>query len=156
MKKPKLSKHFKKWCKAHDSNIIRRFIKFVSPYIRPIIGSFYALMHWIFMSFSVSCLCLSNNVYHLFILLLIFHLDMIFILSVHQCPLTILEKKYLGTSINHAMKKYFKEIGINYKCNHLYETQLECVITMCSIIITKIFILIFIDAFKIYVYQTPE
>ena len=103
------------------------------------------------MIFSVLCLCLSNNIVHLFVLLFIMYLDMIFILSVHQCPLTILEKKYLGTSINQIMKQQLKRMGINYKCNHLYESQLECVITMCSIITSKIFILIFIDAFKLYI-----
>jgi hypothetical protein len=148
MSKPKF---FKKWCKNYNNNIIRRIIKFFSPYIRPIIGSFYFFIHWFFMVFSVLCLCLSNNIVHLFVLLFIMYLDMIFILSVHQCPLTILEKKYLGTSINQIMKQQLKRMGINYKCNHLYESQLECVITMCSIITSKIFILIFIDAFKLYI-----
>ena len=148
MSKPKF---FKKWCKNYKNNIIRRIIKFFSPYIRPIIGSFYFFIHWFFMIFSVLCLCLSNNIVHLFVLLFIMYLDMIFILSVHQCPLTILEKKYLGTSINQIMKQQLKRMGINYKCNHLYESQLECVITMCSIITYKIFILIFIDAFKLYI-----
>lgn len=149
-KQSKYQKFFKKWYKDYNNNIIRNFINTVSPHIKPFIGAFYSLIHFFFMILAGLCLCLTNNVLHLSIVLLILALDMVFILTVHECPLTILEKKYLDTSIIHKIKKDLIKNGINYKCNHIYECQLESVITVCSIVSTKIFALIFIDAVKNY------
>lgn len=150
IKKCNRSKHFKQWYKDYNNNIIRKLITTVSPYIKPYIGAFYSFIHLVFMIFVVLCICFTNNIFHLSAVLLIMALDMLFILTVHECPLTILEKKYLGTSIIHKIKKDFKKAGINYKCNHIYECQLECVITMCSVVVSKIFVLILIDAIKLY------
>jgi len=143
-------KQINKWYKKYNNNKMRQFINVISPYIKPYIGYFFYYIHFFFMIFSVLCLCLTNNILHLSSLLLIMALDVIFILTVHQCPLTILEKKYLGTSINHEIKETFQKAGINYKCNHIYESQLECVITMCSMISSKMFVLIFVEAIKLY------
>lgn len=147
-KQSKYQKFFKKWYKDYNNNIIRKIINIVSPYIKPFIGAFYSFIHFIFMLFSVLSLCLTNNLTHLAIILLVMGLDMLFILTLHECPLTFLEKKYLDTSIIHKIKKNLIKNGINYKCNHIYECQLESVITVCSIVSTKIFALIFIDAVK--------
>jgi hypothetical protein len=148
IKQSKYHKHLKKWYKDYNNNIMRKFINILSPYIKPFIGAFYSIIHFVFMIFSGLCLCLTNNLTHLAIILLIMALDMLFILTVHECPLTILEKKYLDTSIIHKIKKDLIKNGINYKCNHIYESQLECVMTMCGIVSTKIFTLIFIDTIK--------
>ena len=144
------NKQIKQWYKKYNNNKMRQIINIISPYIKPYIGYFFYYIHVFFMIFSVLCLCLSNNILHLSSLLLIMALDVIFILTVHQCPLTILEKKYLGTSINHKIKENLQRAGINYRCNHIYESQLECVITMCSMISSKMFVLIFVEAIKLY------
>jgi hypothetical protein len=76
-------------------------------------------------------------------------IDAFTLVVIHDCPLTMLEKKYLGTSITEVKQTFLKNIGILYHCNHEYESQLEFVINIASIIIFKILMIIFMKLLHI-------
>jgi hypothetical protein len=89
----------------------------------------------------------NNNLLVLSILFIIISIDALTIIILHNCPLTMLEKKYLGKSIVNSHKKIFKKMKVVYKCNHEYESQLEFVINLASFTITKIFCIIIMQMF---------
>jgi hypothetical protein len=73
---------------------------------------------------------------------------------IHDCPLTILERKYLkNISVYDTKKLVLKKIGIVHKCNHRYEITLEFLINISSLLYLKILILIackYIYDYRIY------
>jgi hypothetical protein len=148
--KSKPNKNFKKWYKKYKNNKIRNILLFFTPYFKSIFGKFYSIIHLVFMLTSVLCLCFSNNIYHLFIFIIIMSFDFVSNLIYQDCPLTTLEMNYFGNSINKEFKKKMHNLGIHYKCNHIYETQLDCIITTFSMIAIKILTLIFIQSIKTF------
>ena len=76
-------------------------------------------------------------------------IDSLCIVILHDCPLTLLEKKYLGSSIAELREKKLANYDILYKEDHSYETQVELLINLTCLIVFKILILIFLDLFNI-------
>jgi hypothetical protein len=145
--------------KKVKNNIVRFFINdIINDTINKIIGKdlkhrilglYYGNIHTAIMFLGISIILFCNNIFYLIALLIIISLDAFTIVILHDCPLTMLEKKHLGTSIVELKKKFFKSIGILYDCNHAYEYQLELVINVASATIFKILVLIFIKIFSI-------
>ena len=152
-------KSTKKSTKKVKNNIVRFFINdIINDTINKILGKdlkhrilglYYSHIHTAIMFLGISIILFCNNIFYLTALLIIISLDAFTIVIIHDCPLTMLEKKHLGTSIVEVKKKFFKSIGILYECNHVYEYQLELVINVASATIFKILILIFIKMFSI-------
>lgn len=139
-------------------NVVREFLNNVinKDLKSKILGSYYVIIHSLIMYFGMTIILFSNNIYHLFAILLFVSMDALSVVILHDCPITLLEKKYLDSSMAQLKEAQLKECNIVYKDNHLYETQIELLINLASIIILKILVLIFIDLFNIHQPNYPE
>jgi hypothetical protein len=113
------------------------------------IGSQYYFLHQIFTVCIAFILCFSNNINHLSVILLIVFIDALSVSLAHDCPLTIMERQYLGTSSVDHKHTIMKNMGINYKCDHIYEQVIELLIAVFLMICMKIFFLIIFNTFNI-------
>ena len=99
----------------------------------------YVFLHWLYALFISIILLFEKKIIHLFILLVIISIQTYSIVVFRKCPLTLLERKH-EHKINH--KKILQNVGIDFKCNHEYESSLEIMILIWVLISLKIFILI--------------
>jgi len=112
-------------------------------------GKIYLYAHYIFIFFSSFIILFNNSIYQLIILLIIISLDAFSIVVLHECPLTALERKYLGISISDERNYILKNMKINYRCDHNYEKQIELLINVWLLNVFKILSIIFINTFNI-------
>lgn len=130
-------------------NIIRNFFNDIlsKNFKEKFLGTYYYTLHGLILFLGVFILLFSTNKFYLVLLLVIASCDALAIIVLHQCPLTMLEQKYLGKNISEERMKLLNKVGIVYKCNHVYEYHLEILINMISVITIKIFFLICFDMF---------
>lgn len=128
---------------------VRKSSNKCNPIIKKIIGSYYWILHIFIMLSCGIILLFDNNIYNLVILLNIACLDCIACIFLHDCPLTILEKKYLKTSIVKKKTNLFKNANIFYKCDHRYEKTLEFLTNIVSFIVGKISFLLILKLLNI-------
>lgn len=126
-------------------NIIREIIQQINnkPFAK-VWGTYYMIIHYCIMLLCGIILLIDSNIFHLAIILNITMLDALSIVVCHNCPLTILEKKYLKKSIVTDHKKNLQKLEICFKCDHVYESTFEFLVNMASLIILKIAVLIMI------------
>jgi|Laugresubdmm15sn_1035100.scaffolds.fasta_scaffold21378_3 hypothetical protein len=132
----------KKMNKNIDKNIIRDLSSYYKNFINLTVGTYYGFIHGLIVFLGGFTVVFSNNLLYLCIILFIVSLDAFAIVTMHDCPLTQLEEKYLGLSGKRNTKEFLHNLGIVHKCDHLYESQLEFVINMWMIVVMKILILI--------------
>ena len=125
-----------------DKNIIRDLSYYYKKFINITVGTYYGFIHGLIVFLGGLTVVFSNNLLYLCIILFIVSLDAFAIVTIHDCPLTQLEEKYLGVSGKKNTKEFLHKIGIVHKCDHLYESQLEFVINMWMIVVMKILILV--------------
>jgi len=130
-----------------DSNIIRtisnKIYRCLKQYIpKRLIGYYYQILHYIIILGGAFVILFNNDPYHLLILLCIISLDALANVVVHDCPLTALERKYLKSSLSHDRRKSFKSMDIMYKCNHIYESQVELIVNMWTMVACKIVVIL--------------
>ena len=83
-----------------NSNIVRFFINdvigiFISSDIKQkLMGMYYGNLHIAIMFLGICIILFSNNLFYLIILLLIISIDAFTLIIIHDCPLTMLEKKF--------------------------------------------------------------
>ena len=123
-------------------NIVRTIANFIQPYIQPALGIYYGILHMIIMCFGAIVLLFDTNLYHLTLLLNIIALDAMSCIFLHNCPLTILERKHLDTSIVGTRMFLFQNMNICYTCDHEYEITIEFLSNIAALIVGKIFLLI--------------
>ena len=128
-----------------SDNIIRRLSNYIRPHLKKVFGYYYVLAHTLILATGGFVLLFSNNVFYLTILLLIVSLDAFAIVVLHDCPLTILEKKYLKHSIKKEHNKIYKKYNILHKCNHLYESQIEYATNIWVMVSCKILCILFMQ-----------
>lgn len=133
-----------------QQNIIRTIYLFIKKYIPIAKGIYYSILHFLLIIGCCFVLLFNNNLYHLTILLLIVSIDSISIIFLHDCPLTKLEKKYLNISGRELMNISYKNVGIIYKCDHFYESQLELLANIWSIVVLKILFIIIFRSGKLF------
>lgn len=135
-------------------NIIRNFFNDIlsKNFKEKFLGTYYYTLHGLILFLGVFILLFSINKFYLVLLLVIASCDALAIIVLHQCPLTMLEQKYLGKNISEERMKLLNKIGIVYKCNHVYEYHLEILINMISVITIKIFFLICFDMFGLDIF----
>ena len=136
-------------------NIIRNFFNDIlsKSFKEKFLGTYYYTLHGLILFLGVFILLFSINKFYLLLLLVIASCDALAIIVLHQCPLTMLEQKYLGKNISEERMKLLNKIGIVYKCNHVYEYHLEILINMISVITIKIFFLICFDMFGLDIFN---
>ena len=108
------------------------------------IKKFYLFIHAALIFLVCFAFLFTTNILHLIVVLIIVSLDAFSIVVLHSCPLTLLEKKYMGESSNDVLKKCIKNLGISYKCNHIYENQIELLINVWLLIAMKCLVVIFL------------
>ena len=128
---------------------IRKMSKTVSPFLNRCLGNYYWFLHAFIMITAGTILLFDNNIYHLLILLNISCVDVIACIFLHECPLTILEFKYLKKSLINGKYNCLKNSPILYKCNNNYEKTLEFITNMVCFLFGKINILIIMKLFNI-------
>jgi hypothetical protein len=131
-------------------NPVRRLSTFIYNYfkLQNVNLKQYHILHNFYIFLIGIILLFNKNLFHLIILLIIISLDAFSIVVLHNCPLTILEQKYLKTSLFKQRNKLIKKIGIPYKCNHEYEQTLEGVINVWMLIASKCLLIIFFKMCK--------
>ena len=135
-----------------SNNCIRNFCKnYVSSAFKLFLGTFYVSLHLAIIVSGIIIIIFTKNIYYLLILLNVCIIDGICLTVFHECPLTILEKRCLNTNMSLINKRILNNLKINYKCNHVYETQCDLIINVGSICIIKLLILILFEVFKINV-----
>lgn len=133
-------------------NILREFSNFIMnrSLKDKIKGLYYGFVHYLLLIMGAFILLFSTNKFHLILLLILISLDSFSIVVLHHCPLTILEQKYTGVNVCETRMKILNKLGIVYKCNHVYEYQLELLINFWTITSIKIMFLILLDFFYGY------
>ena len=146
-------KKIKKKCKKINSSIIRNISNYINNNNNLKLDNFKGyiifFIHNIIIFLSAFIIIFNNSIIHLIILLIVISLDAFSIVVLHECPLTILEKKYLGVSSSDMRDLIFKNAKIFYNCNHTYEKQIELLICVWSALACKILIIIFLNSFNI-------
>ena len=146
----------KKHKKAIKHNIIRIISNFILDNfsLRNIgINKFYMLLHSWFIGLLVFVALFNNNVFHLIILLIIISLDAFSVVVLHQCPLTLLEKKYLKISSSELRAELLKNMNIVYQCDHEYEKHIELLINSWTVIAGKCLIILFLKTINLKLYN---
>ena len=131
------------------NNKIRKTSEWISPLLKKWIGAYYGSLHLLIMGCCSTILLLDNNIYHLIVLLNIVAIDCVSCIFLHDCPLTILEQKYLGQSIVGTRLAMIKYVDVMYKCDHIYERTIEFLTNIVSLLVGKIGILIVVKIFDI-------
>ena len=130
----KMSKETKNW-----------FIRIGIP--ERYIGYYYQLLHYIIIFGGGFIILFNTNPYHLIVLLIIISLDAFANVVVHDCPLTALERKYLKRSLSSERRDNLRESNILYKCNHVYESQVELIVNMWTMVACKIIVILIMKSF---------
>ena len=112
-----------------------------------IFGTYYQIIHYIFMFLIIFVFIFSNNLLYLIILLNILAIDTFSIVVFHDCPLSLLEKKYLGISSLENRIYSVKNYNIMYTNNKVYDLTLDILINIWSLIALKILFIIFLNLF---------
>jgi hypothetical protein len=132
-------------CEEKDTNVVREINNWVwSLSERPldsVIGIYYTALHYVFIILGSALLLLETDILNLTIFLIIISLDAIANVMLHNCPLTALEEKYINTSMSSQRKHLLQKSGIMFKCNDIYESQIELLINVWSLTVGKILIL---------------
>ena len=128
---------------------MRIFCKNINPFLKRIIGHYYYIIHIILISLGCIVLLFSTNIFYLLIILNTIFLDGVAMLAYHECPLTILEQKYLNTNMSKQSKKKLNNLDINHRCNHIYESQFELIINLCTLVIIKLLIVIIMNSLHV-------
>jgi len=136
-------------CEPKDKNMIRKISTLLQPYIQGLKGLYYGSLHLFIMTLCGTIMLFNNNIYHLILLLNIVIVDAACCVFIHDCPLTILEKKYLGHSLVGTRMFFLENMGILYQCDHIYEITIEFLTNMGSLITGKIALLIVLQMFDI-------
>jgi len=126
---------------------VRKISNYLRPYLKPLIGAYYGTLHLCIMFLGALIILFDTNLIHLTILYLIIVTDAMACVVLHNCPLTTLEKKYLGHSLIGTRMKILNKLNISYECNHEYESTVEFLTNLSALVIFKITILICVRFF---------
>jgi hypothetical protein len=126
-------------------NCIRKLSKNIKLHFQTkniAIGTYYQIIHCIIMGLGIFLIIFDTNIFHLTILLIMTTLDCFANIVLHDCPLTILEQKYLGTSLTEQRISFFKNMDICYIADDSFESTIELLTNVWSIISVKILCLL--------------
>jgi hypothetical protein len=116
-------------------------VQSIARLYHPLLGVYYASLHLLLMGGAAFLLLFNQNILHLFLLLCIVAIDALSCVILHNCPLTILEQKYLGTSLIRINIETCKKMKIGYRHSHEYERTIELLCNVGALLILKIVVL---------------
>lgn len=128
---------------------MRDILRMLVPYLKPVIGCYYGTLHICILILGAILLLFDNNVIHLFFALSFISIDALSTVILHNCPLTLLERKYLGLGWKGFQNKMFKKIKIDFECDHEYEATVELLTNLGALTIFKILFICVINCFPI-------
>ena len=132
-----------------ENSLVRKIGNIITPFLKRLIGYYYFYIHLFIMFTSGSVLLFSNNIFHLFVVMSIVFMDCVACIFLHDCPLTILEHKYLNDCIVDKKPFILRNMNIMYKCNHRYESTLDFLTNMLTLFFGKINVLILMKLMNI-------
>lgn len=141
-----------------NSNIVRKISKTLTSRFNldRYKGFFYYNIHLYLIFILLFIAVFSTSINVLLIILLIVSLDAIAIVCLHECPLTIMERKYLGNTNMDDRNNMFKCAGIMYNCEHDYEKQIELLINVWTCITIKCSTILFLKMFDIKLFDVSN
>jgi len=141
----------KETTETNDDNVVRKISKFLVKTLNlkhAWVGLIYMFLHHLIIFLVGFVTLFNNNIVHLVAVLVIVSLDALSIIALHECPLTLMEQKYLGISGCQQRTFCLRNAGIVYKCEHEYEKQVELLINAWTIIACKCLIVSFLETFN--------
>lgn len=141
-----------------DQNVVRQITNYLNSVfnLNKLKGELYFYIH-IYIMFVICFISFfTTSVNVLIIILIIVSLDAISIVFLHECPLTTMEKKYLGITSCEMRNQRLNNAGIMYNCDHDYEKQIELLINVWTMIATKCISIIFLQMFNIKLFDTGK
>ena len=111
-------------------------------FLEGLMGNYYTFIHTMFVLLLGYLICFVNDLRYLVIGLLIISLDAHANIVLHDCPLSMLEDKYLEKSGIETRLEFLRGLGIMYSLDTRYDAQLETIINCWSLIAGKILMLI--------------
>ncbi len=115
---------------------------------KALIGRYYTTLHYLLILISGVILLFSNNILYLTLMSLIIVSDGACIVTLHNCPLTQLEQRYVQRDAMSSFKATLAGADLLYDCNHVYESQLEFVINLWCLVALKMLVLVLMRTFK--------
>ena len=152
IKKPKIKKlEQPNECIDINSNIIRKISNKLHGLFnfKNFKGDLYYNLHLYFIYTIGVIIMFSTSINTLGIILLIISLDAFSVVILHECPLTTMERKYLGYSSCDKRNDLLKNSGIMYNCDHNYEKQIELLINIWCLIASKCLMIMLLNMFNI-------
>ncbi len=134
--------------KLTNQNIIRKWAFEFNGKVNKTAGLIYMSLHMIFIVGVTFVFMFNTSITFLCVLLIIVTLDAGAIVFLHGCPLTHLERKYLGTDDCEMKRKVIEQCSILYHCDHEYEKQVEVMINIWTMIASKILVLLACKTFQ--------
>ena len=111
-------------------------------FLQDFFGNYYTILHSFFVVAIGYLICFVNDMSYLVIGLLIMSLDGYANVVLHDCPLSMVENKYLDKSGIDNRLEFLRSLGIMYTANNKYDIQLEVIINAWTLIAGKILMLI--------------
>ena len=115
---------------------------------RYFLGTYYSILHKCIIVLGLFIIIFSNDILSLICVLTILFFDSISNIIMYDCPLTMLEKSYLGYSFTSTRLEFLQNIGILYSNSRVYDTQLELIINVSGACIFKILCLCVMKWYK--------
>lgn len=145
-------------CIDINSNVFRKLSNHLNDLfnLKNLKGNLYYNLH-LYLIFTIGfVLVFSTSINVLAIILLIVSLDALSVVVLHECPLTTMERKYLGFTSCDIRNECYKNAGIMYNCDHDYEKQIELLINIWCLITAKCLTIMFLNMFNIKLFDVSN
>jgi len=141
-----------------SKNVIRQFGNLFNDIFsfNKLKGVLYMNLHFYMMFVIGFATLFTTSVATLIALLVIVSMDAFSIVILHECPLTTMEKKYLGITSCEIRNEFLYNSGIMYTCDHDYEKQIELLINVWTLIAGKCLTIIFLQMFYIKLFDVSN
>jgi len=141
-----------------SKNVIRQFGNLFNDIFsfNKLKGVLYMNLHFYMMFVIGFATLFTTSVATLIALLVIVSMDAFSIVILHECPLTTMEKKYLGITSCEIRNEFLYNSGIMYTCDHDYEKQIELLINVWTLIAGKCLAIIFLQMFYIKLFDVSN
>jgi hypothetical protein len=141
-----------------SKNVIRQFGNLFNDIFsfNKLKGVLYMNLHFYMMFIIGFATLFTTSVATLIALLVIVSMDAFSIVILHECPLTTMEKKYLGITSCEIRNEFLYNSGIMYTCDHDYEKQIELLINVWTLIAGKCLAIIFLQMFYIKLFDVSN
>ena len=138
-----------------NKNVIRQFGNLVNNIFNfnRLKGALYFNVHMYIMFIIGFATLFTTSITVLIALLVIVSMDALSIVVLHECPLTTMEKKYLGITSCEIRNEFLYNSGIMYTCDHDYDKQIELLINVWTMIAGKCLSIIFLKMFYIKLFD---